>query len=77
MVLPNLKQIGGKAFRLRHVQHSGNDDEDMISGLLPFGIVKEHLPEVVGGCMTQIDCFHSWFDKRLANEEEEEIQEQR
>ena len=78
MVLPNLKQIGGKAFRLRHQQHAGSD-EDMISTLLPFGILKQHLPDVIGGSLKQLECLHSWFDERLANEvkDDEGVQEQR
>ena len=66
MVLPNLKQIGGKEFRLRHKKHAGSDDE-MISGLQPFGIVKEHLPAVIGGSMTETDC-RTWLEERIRSE---------
>jgi hypothetical protein len=55
MILPLIKQIAGKRFRLRNRFHTGTY-EQMLLQLGPFGLAKENLCEAIGGALSVTDC---------------------
>jgi hypothetical protein len=74
LVLPVLKCVVSKAFRLRSVVHSGADAA-LLESIKPYGLSSHNLSHVIAGGEFKHDDFLAWLEER--KEEEAKIDEQK
>lgn len=73
LVLPVLKHIAGKRWRLRGILHTGSDTE-VLASLGDYGLGKDHVHGLFGRTHNNMERLLAWLDERKLLEQQREEQ---